>query len=525
MPSIFVLFIILTIIGALSPLLTFAALFQQKEWRFDRFLEHLRHEGLFRQVWGTIRPLLAGILFLADASGLFLVIQATSDDQAAAYIQPFFITHLWLLVAFAALTILQIVMRKQRMPVWTKKAVLIVGIAFVLSLFSISSTVSYLIFAPLILLLQPAMIFIAWILLLPLDKYLKNTRYTSAQKMRETLKAATVIGIAGSVGKTTTKELLHHFLSDLDPSVTPEHINSEMGVAEWLSALKPRDKENPLLIVEMGAYRKGEIALMCSFVKPTIGVITALGSDHLALFGSEEAVIDANAELLAALPEDGHAFLLADNEAALSLKNQSPCLVTTAGQRADAAVHPEEVKETDAGLSLTINGLASTVALHGLHNVGNIMLAIAVAKHLGVTDARIHELLESFHPLLHTFNVRHERGILLVDDTYNSSRLSIRAALQWAFERTERPRILVLSGLLETGKEEERFLEELGAQAASSIEHVIFLTKKGKRSFERGYNAPVEIFSSRSTKVPAGSLLLCVGRMPLSTVQRLLPSS
>lgn len=527
MPPIFTLFISLTIVGVLSPLLTFTALFQQKEWRFDRFLEHLRHEGFIKQVWGTIRPLLAILLFCIDLLGLFLVIQATTEDEAVLFIAPFFLAHFLLLSIFAALTVLQIAFRKQRMPVWTGKAGLIFGISFILSILSIVVTVSYLVFAPVILLIQPLCVLLAWALLLPLDHHLKNTWYSRAHAARKTWTGATVIGIAGSVGKTTTKELLNHLLTDLSPITTPQHINSEMGVAQWMVSEDATIKKqgSPVIIVEMGAYKKGEIALMCSFVEPTIGVITALGSDHVALFGSEEAIIDANVELAESLPEDGHAFLYADNDATFSLKNRIHCLQTSAGLRADASVHPDVAKETDMGLSVTMQKQVSIVALHGMHNVGNIMLAVAVAKHLGVTDKRIHELLESFKPLLHTFDVRTEKGITLVDDTYNSSRLSILAALQWAKDRKDRPRILLMSGLLETGKDEERFMEELGMAAAGSIEHVIFLSRKGKKFFERGYNAPVEILSRRSIRVPADGLLLCLGRMPLSTVQKLLPLS
>ncbi|HVW66827.1 MAG TPA: UDP-N-acetylmuramoyl-tripeptide--D-alanyl-D-alanine ligase [Candidatus Peribacteraceae bacterium] len=430
------------------------------------------------------------------------------------------------LTALAALALKssgQIILHRQRLPVRTSKALLIVVLAFLLTL--IASLLIPFVLLPAIPPLQPLGVLIAWTILLPLDRFLKHRIFHQAAALRESMHDAVVIGIAGSVGKTTTKELLKHLLRDLRPLATPEHVNTEMGVAQWIvrerSAMS--DERPAVLIVEMGAYRKGEIKLMCSYAKPTIGVVTALGSDHLALFGSEEAIIDANAELIEALPPAGQAFLYADNESTREIADRSPCSVTLAGLHEGSAMHADHAEQTDRGLRFTTGGTTYEVALHGLHNVGNVLLSMAVAQHLGVSQERIRELLMSFQPLRHTFHVYEERGILLLDDTYNSSRLSIRAALDWAAKRPEHPRVLLLSDLQETGPDEDRFLEELGTHAASMIDRAIFTTETGRKAFEKGYGKAVELLGSQTQKVQSGSALLCVGRMPLSFIQRLLP--
>lgn len=530
------LFTILTIVGCLSPLLTFLALFQQKEWRLDRLMEHLEREGFVFQLWGRIRPILAGLLFLTDSFGIGMVMGAESKEALIRVFGVISILHLGWLIVFALLSIAQIFLRKQRMPVWTNKALMMTATAFLLLFFFVELTAPLLIFAAVALLIQPAIAILAWVILLPVDKHLKTKTYTRAQHVREELKDAIVIGIAGSVGKTTTKELIKHLLTDLHPIATPAHVNTEMGVAQWMIGGRSEtplhlqategqvgDRRSGVWIVEMGAYKKGEIALMCSFVQPTIGVMTALGSDHVALFGSEEAIVEGNAELLHALPQSGHAFLYADNDAVQSLVPGLDCHVTLAGQHTDADIRAEKIEETDTGLRLSIHGLSSTIRLHGLHNIGNILLAVAIAKHLHISDARIHELLESFEPLAHTFTVRTEHGIKVVDDTYNSSRLSIRAALDWASTQKERPRILLMSGLLETGDQEDVFLKELGAAAKDSVERVIFTSDTGRKSFEAAYGKPIEILSKNTDSAASGSLLLCLGRMPVSSIQKLLP--
>ncbi len=517
----------LVLVGALSPLLTFTALFQQKEWRLDRLREHLRRDGWFVQLFGRIRPSILPLFPLWVLYFEFFIPHGDNDWPGGFAFNVFMLGILGFFLLLAGLSAIQFALRKQRVPVWTSKAILITTLSAIISttaiIFSftdagILSRFTFLqpfcvFFA---LLLQPLYVLIAWLLLKPLDAILKKRVMALATHLRSQMTDATVIGIAGSVGKTTVKELIAHLLQDLHTSVTPQHVNSEMGVAQWLlrqpsasyedDELRERSKlearSSKLLIIEMGAYRKGEIALLCRIAQPTIGVMTALGSDHLALFGSEQNIIDANGELIESLPKSGHAFFYGDNEGCTELAERSPCPVTIA--KADAGYkHP----------------------LQGRHNDYNVSLAVAVAKHIGIKDGRIAELLETFKPQAHTFSVKTANGVTILDDTYNISPLSLGAALDWAAKQTERPRVLLTSGLQETGADENRYLTELGTKASKNVERVIFTDKHGAEIFAKAFGKPVEILSKDTARVEAGSLLLAVGRMPLSTVQRLLPTS
>lgn len=497
----------LALIGTISPLLTFTTLFQQKEWRRDRLREHLRHEGWWNQLMGRIQPAILCLWIIG-----WIALPASRDAVTIVA-----------LGAFAVKSALQVLLGRQRLPVWTSKAMLITCLAVLITI--IATIIIPFSLLPILPPLQPVSVMLAWATLIPLDAFVKRGIFHRAMLLRESWHDATVIGIAGSVGKTTTKELLRHLLQDLNPLATPEHVNTEMGVAQWMLSerVASGNERSAVLIVEMGAYRKGEIELMCSFVKPTFGVVTALGSDHLALFGSEQAIIDANAELIESLPVTGQTFLYADNDATRSIAERSPCPVTLAGLHDGSQVTADHIERTDKGLRLTLAGTTVDVALHGLHNAGNILMAIAVAETLGIPKDRIRELLQSFQPLRHTFHVYREHNVLLLDDTYNSSRLSIAAALDWASHRTEKSRVLLMSDLQETGSDEDRFLEELGAKAHLIIDRAIFTTDTGRRAFEMGYGKPVELLGPATQKVPTGSLLLCIGRMPLSYIQRLLP--
>lgn len=504
------LFTALALAGALSPLLTFLWLFQLKEWRWDRLREHLRAEGVWGTLWGRIRPIVLLATMLACWASL---------------------GNLWTLRAglgiFAMLGAAQIVLRRQRFPVWTRKAQILATLSVLVQLLLLAAAAAIqTAFIPLAAALHPLTVLAAWAAFLPVDRAQKRKVFAQAKIARERDPERLVIGIAGSVGKTTTKNLIGHLLQDLRPLTTPEHVNTEMGVAQWMLRTLGADSDpGGPLVVEMGAYRTGEIALLCGFARPTIGVVTALGSDHLALFGSEAAIVDANGELLQALPQDGHAFVQTDTEGGRHLADRTACAQTRVGENPMAHERPEDAREDEHGLAFLNRGTRFTVALRGRHNAVNALTAIAVARHFGLADARIAQLLAEFRPHAGTFALRTERGVTILDDTYNASRLSMRAALDWMRERSERPRVLLTSGILELGAEHDRILEELGAAAKGACERVVFTTDTGRAAFAKGFGAPVELLGTATPKITSGSLLTCVGRMPASVIPRLLPAA
>lgn len=509
------------LLGSLSPLLTFARLFQMKEWRWDRLREHLRREGWITSLIGKKHAaiiMLYTLLIVGVFVHMVLIEPTFLSPFGIIIVTADFLIMLLGVALFALLSCGTMALGRQQYPRWTAKTMLLVATAFTLT-----SILTYycaygvrVLLLPYIVVAQPAMLILSSLLWKPIDTSLKRRLLARAARHRATFTNATVIGIVGSVGKTTTKELLACVLQDLSPFATPEHVNTELGVASWLLRIKTTS-QSPLLIIEMGAYRAGEIATLCRVAQPTIGVVTALGSDHLALFGSEEAIIAANAEIISSLPANGHLFLLSDSAATRELRSIATGNVKTAGS-ADA----QNIRESDRGLTFESGGNRFSVALHGMHNVGNVLLAIAVARHFHIPEERIRESLAHFRGSAHTFHVKRERGITILDDTYNVSPLSFRAALAWAQHRFERPRVLLTSGLLETGSTEQQFLRDLGQMAKKSVERVVFTTTNGSDAFADTFG-PVEILSPDTQPLPDDGLLLCVGRMPPHTVQRLLP--
>ena len=431
---------------------------------------------------------------------------------------------------FALLTLAQLIAKKQPAPVPTAKAILIVllslGYTCVLAALLILWNPALLLAMPII---QPFIVGLSVLTLFPLDFILKHRAMNEAMKLRALHPEIIAIGITGSVGKTTTKELLRHLLQPLGAIATPVYVNSEMGVARWITKELSSNQQpanqltRRILIIEMGAYRIGEIKKLCEIARPSLGVITAVGNQHVALFGSENAIEQAKGELFEALPRTGHAFVNIDSDAARRMMARAVCAVTTVGVHSEAQLRAQSAQDTHEGLSLTVAGRTFTLPLRGLHNATNVLLAIAVARHLGMKEEEIQNRLRTFQPLAHTFSVRHERGVLLLDDTHNSSPSSFRAGLEWSSTQSQRPRVLVTSGILELGPGEKQILEALGKKARDCCERVIFTGERGREFFAHGYGKRGEMLTKSSPNVPTGSILLCIARMPLASIQQLLP--
>ncbi len=519
--------------ASLSPILTLGKLWQVKEWRWDRLLEHLRREGWLIQLFGLARPAVVvafNVLFLLR-------------------ILPFTLWMFAFLLALDALCLAQFSLRKQKKPVWTQKALMIVSTSIVLT-FLLALACAWPVtplapvFLPLLVLLQPFVLALAWLLWRPVDYILKERIVRRAKQLRGQHPDLTVIGITGSVGKTTTKELVACVLADLHPHVTPAFVNSEIGVARWMIQMlsSPEFRHSPIVlrnsphlsqtdqkpggkvfVVEMGAYRKGEIAYMSEYIRQTIGVVTFVGTQHLALFGSQENLQQAKSEILTHLLPEGHAFLNGDSPLCKELKDVCPCPVTIVGTGGVEDLEAFDIEETPTGIRFRALDTAFDVPIHGTHNVTNVLLAIAVAQHMGIGLLTMRERLRTFTPPSHTFNVRKEGSVLVLDDTHNSSAASFKAGIAWARSQPYPRKILLTSGLIELGEAQEESEKELGILASKVFDTVIFLTDKSIRAFQEGFGRPVHIYGKDMPAIPPDSLLACIGRMSESTWKRLLP--
>ena len=253
------------------------------------------------------------------------------------------------------------------------------------------------------------------------------------------LRGLTVVGVTGSSGKTSTKDLLAAVLAPLGPTVAPPgSFNNELGLP-W-TALRA-DATTRHLVLELSARGAGHIAALCRVAQPRIGVVLNVGRAHLGEFGSPEAIAAAKGELVEALPAwvdgaGGVAVLNADDPAVAAMASRTRARVLTVGRSPGADVRADDIV-LDAGRArfrLVAAQGAADVALRlvGAHHVGNALAAAAVALECGATPKGVAAALSGAAPASRWRMEVTDRpdGVTVINDAYNANPESMRAALQ-----------------------------------------------------------------------------------------------
>lgn len=262
-----------------------------------------------------------------------------------------------------------------------------------------------------------------------------------AHWVRTELLTCTVVGVTGSSGKTSTKDLVKQVLDTFGPTVAAEgSFNTEVGVP--LTILRA-DQDTEYLVLEFGMRGEGHISYLCSIAEPTVGVLVNVGSAHLGMLGSREAIAQAKGEIFDAIPADGCAVVLGDDPLVLEQARRTSARVITFGEGRDCEVRASDIRlDADARPSFTLmcGGQAVPVSLqlHGEHSVLNALAAAAVAYGLDV-HARDVVVIENIAMALRAataqsrwrMEVHHAPGgYTVINDAYNANPESMRAALK-----------------------------------------------------------------------------------------------
>ena len=277
-----------------------------------------------------------------------------------------------------------------------------------------------------------------------------------------------VVAVTGSNGKTTTKEMVASVLSQRWCTLKTEgNFNNRIGVPHTLFRLRARHQA---AVIEMGVDQQGQTTRLCDIVKPTIGIITNIGPDHLEFFGSMEGSAQAKAELLDLLPANGTAILNADDPYFDYLAARVQCRVISFGlsERADVrAVQLSSDIRKGTGFRLLLPGKSRhtpvMMKVHGAHNVTNALTAAAVGHALNLPGAAIAQGLARFRPAAMRSQIVTHHGVQIINDCYNANPASMKAALQLLAQwNPARERIAVLGDMLELGRDTEQLHREVG---------------------------------------------------------------
>ena len=255
--------------------------------------------------------------------------------------------------------------------------------------------------------------------------------------------SGTLIAVTGSVGKTTTRQMIHTVLaSRLSGTASPRNYNNHVGVPLSLLKIDPVDD---YAVIELGASAKGEIAALARLTSPRIGVITNIGDAHLAGFGSRHGIAQAKTELLASLPPDGHA-VIGDDAWLRRIAHACPAPMTCVGRGADCDLMATDVRAEGGKLSFTLDGCRFSVPVWGRHHLTSIMAAVAIGRLMGIEFEEAAAALGDFDSVPMRCEVTQIRGATIINDAYNASPMAMRAALEVLREFDASGRRIVVCG-------------------------------------------------------------------------------
>ena len=262
-----------------------------------------------------------------------------------------------------------------------------------------------------------------------------------------------VVGVTGSVGKSTTKEMIACVLSGTyRVGKTPVNHNNDIGMPMAVLSM-PEDTQ--VAVLEMGMNHFREIAYLASIALPDVAVIINIGTMHIEHLGSQEGILKAKLEILEGMKSDGQVILNGDDALLINVHKKSALNVTYFGARnPDCAVQAVDVQQAQEQLKFTAQwedqNLPITLEMEGMHYVPDALAAISVGLKMGVQPAQIQERLASFHNLAGRQEILNVKGYTIIKDCYNAGPESMAAALAVLGKKTGR-HVAVLGDMLELG--------------------------------------------------------------------------
>ncbi len=313
----------------------------------------------------------------------------------------------------------------------------------------------------------------------PIEERVNQGFVNDARRILDAYTDLTIIGITGSYGKTSTKNVLQAVLSEhFNTLITPASYNTPMGITRTIrEMLKPIHR---VFVCEMGADHVGDITYLMDFVKPSIGIVTSIGPQHLQTFGSQENITREKMEMIEKLPSDGFGILNVDNELIRTYPIQNRVPVTTYGIHHKADYMAEEITYSSRGSSfILVNGeerIPFETKLLGELNILNILSAAAAARHLGLSWAEIQRGVRKMNQVEHRLQQRRINGHNFIDDAFNANPSGSAMALD-VLSGMPGKRYIVTPGMIDLGEQQDELNRSFGAMMKDRCDEVILVGK------------------------------------------------
>ena len=326
-----------------------------------------------------------------------------------------------------------------------------------------------------------------------LEKYVYYHFKHMAMKKLHSMENLKVVGITGSYGKTSSKNILADILNIKYVTLpTPKNLNTPYGLIITIN--NHLDKFTEVFIAEMGAYKTGEIKQLCDMVKPKYGILTKIGTAHLETFGSEENIQKTKFELIESLPLDGIGVLNRDDPKQVSYKLKNKCKILWIGiENKDVDVYASDIKCSSIGTSFKVKFKNEAkeyefeTRLLGNHNVYNILAGLALGYEFGIPIEKLQQSVKTIKPVEHRLELKRLGTFYQIDDAYNSNPVGAKGAID-VLAMMPGVKIVVTPGMVELGDKEDYYNEKFGEQIAEegNIDYVVLIGKKKTLPIKKG---------------------------------------
>ncbi len=514
MKSLFLFFSIFWFIVVLKRTLSWLYLWQLKDYHLKRFLAHFETYKGKKLIFDPLLGIKIALVVLFLLSETFFLLS------------PFL-----LFIFYFSLTLLAFKSffgKRIKRPVLTKKVLLLLIInILVISIypFFFLDDIFWMVFFLLIFdIFIPVITSLIVLMLQPLTFFLRKRVLKKAEEKIKENKRLITIGITGSYGKSSTKEILSSILSQkFNVLKTEANQNSEMGISNCI--LNNLKKEHQIFVCEMGAYTKGGIKMLTDIAHPKMGILTGINQQHVSTFGSQEKIIEAKYELIENLPRNGLAFFNGDNKYCLDLYNKTKMnkLLFSSGNK-NADIWAEEIEVKKDSLSFNVKGDNSfkvEANLIGKTKIENLLSAILCSLELGMEKDDIQKgIKEIRESSLKTS----KNGFDILDSSYSSNPEGVLSNLEH-LKLWEGKKIVVMPCLIELGSLSKEIHKKIGEKIKEVADLSIITTKDRFKEIKEvvGEKAlliedPREIAKKVKKTANKNSVVLLEGRVPSKTL-------
>lgn len=343
-------------------------------------------------------------------------------------------------------------------------------------------------FASLII-LNWVIILISNFMMMPIETLVKNHYLNDAKKILDSNTRLTKIGITGSFGKTSTKNIVQSIISEEYRSLmTPHSYNTPMGITRTIREyLKPTHQ---IFVCEMGADHKNDIRYLSDFVRPSIGLVTSIGPQHLSTFGSLENIINEKMSLIEKLPKDGVGIINFDNEYIRNYKVNNTCKIIKYGiDNKDVDYRAIDIEYSPKGSKFKVltkdNTYQFETKLLGKLNILNILSGIALSRELNVEWDDIIKAVKTIPYIEHRLELKKINGFRFIDNAFNSNPVGAKMSLD-VMKMMPNKRIIVTPGMIDLGSKQYELNKEFGSCMKDSIDIAILVGEKQTMPIKEG---------------------------------------